>query len=95
MNFLVELYLNLNLGCLQSSILFRLFLYLKFYFNTSQLFPLIISLYIPYQIIRILLAHEIEHEIGIEKYHIKAGQARSSVRTGTCSVPNSHKKQSR
>ena len=54
--------------------------------------PLIISLYFPYQLIRILLAHEIECEIGIEKCHLKVGQARESVQTGTCSVPNSHKK---
>ena len=32
------------LGCLQPSVLFRLFLYFKSYFNTSRLFPLIISL---------------------------------------------------
>ena len=46
------------------------------------------------QLIRILLEHEIERKIEIEKYQLKAGQARESVQTGTCSVPNTHEKQS-
>ena len=43
---------------------------------------------------QILLEHEIECKIEIEKYQLKAGQARESVRTGTCSVLNIHKNQS-